>query len=157
MNRLVDYGMDTIAYLPSPADNTKLLSVVTDHGWFILKGGVQSAEEVAKKYFNSYDIGNNKDATKFFIDSLDEDTARHLYENCDTLLTFASHWLHLIAIVRSTSFDRFKAVQDQVCDRKIKEYDADDVELLCGDYLNNFEELHNAGMYDHQLTLVMIQ
>ena len=32
MNRLVDYGMDTIAYLPSPADNMKLLSVVTDHG-----------------------------------------------------------------------------------------------------------------------------
>ena len=32
MQRLVDYSMDTIAYLPSPADNSKLLCVVTDHG-----------------------------------------------------------------------------------------------------------------------------
>jgi len=91
MQRLVDCGMDTIAYLPSPANNSKLLCVVTDHGWFNVKEGVKTAEEIAAKNFDGYNINNSKDATKLLIASLDDDTARSLYENCDTLYTFASH------------------------------------------------------------------
>ena len=48
-------------------------------------------------------------------------------------------------------------IQDQVRARKIDQYNADDVEWLCGDYLNDFKTLHNSGMYDHSLTLVMME
>ena len=64
MDKLEKYGMDMITYLPNPADKTKLVSVITDHGWFTLKEGVKSAEDIAKG-FDKYDKGNSADAREF--------------------------------------------------------------------------------------------
>ena len=41
--KLEKYGMDTVSYLPNPADPTKVVCVITDDGWFNLDDGVKSA------------------------------------------------------------------------------------------------------------------
>ena len=93
--------MDTISYLPSPADPTQMISVVTDHGWFTLKSGVAKAEEVAMNYLDKYDMANSKDVTKLLYESLDKELTKSLRQDCLKSHTFTSHWLHLIKIVRS--------------------------------------------------------
>ena len=65
--KMIDYGLDTIAHLPNPADPTKMMSVITNHGWYNLKEGVQKANHVAQTYFDDYDESNQRDATKLLF------------------------------------------------------------------------------------------
>ena len=111
MKHLVQYGLDTITYMPDPTDKetkeekAKVVSVITDHARFNLKQGVKKANEIMEKHFDAYDIANVRDAKEFLLNSIDADLETQLYENCTDEDSFCAYWFNLIHIVRSVSID----------------------------------------------------
>ena len=153
---LIEHGLDTITYVPDPADPRKVISVVTEHGRLNLKEGIESGNQVAMLYYDTYDFANMEDSKQFLLNSVDEDLEKQLYENCKDNDSFVAYWLHLINIESSVSINRFDKIKDRLKARKISEYEGENIEKLCTDFLGDFKELHGAGMYDNNLTLTML-
>ena len=156
MKHLVQYGLDTITYLQDPADNTQVVSVITNHARFNLKSGASKAVILYNTMFDSYDKDNDRDAKDFLMNSISDDLETQLYENCNDDDPFSVYWLNLIHIVKSVSIDRFDKIKDRIKARKIKDYPSENVELIATDFLNDWKELHGASLYDHNLTMTML-
>ena len=153
-DKLEEYGMDGISYLPNPANPKQLIKVVSEHGWYNLKDGVKAANDVSKKYYDEYDKANQKDAIKLLLNSLDSELRKSMYENCEKDASFGAHWFHLINIMGATNASKFDKIKNCLKLRKIEDYSGEDIEALASDYNTDYEELHDAGMYDHNLTMV---
>ena len=98
----------------------------------------------------------NKDAIDFLCNSLDEELLNIVYETCEEDDSFVAYWLSLIHIIRSVSIERCEKIKQRLKDRKISQCSGENVEAICSDYLRDYEELRQGNMYDHKLTLVMI-
>ena len=153
---LTDNGLDTIAYFQDPANPKANAYVITDHGRFDYKEDTQKANERASKHFDKFDFQNDRDAKEFLLNSVDEDLEKQLYENCDKQDCFIAYWLELIHIIRSVSVDKFDKIKQRIRNRRIANYDGENIEKLASDYLSDYKELHGAGMYDHTLSLAMV-
>ena len=66
------------------------------------------------------------------------------------------YWLELIHIVRSVSVDRYDKIKERIRNRRIADYDGENVCKLATDYHRDFKELHGAQLYDHTLSITMI-
>ena len=107
---LEEYGMDTIAYLPSPTDSTEMVSIISNHARYTLKEAKQQEKNQLTKY-DLYDHANERDAKKFLMESIDEDLETQLYENCQKTDSFIVHWMNLMLLVGSISIDRFDRIK----------------------------------------------
>ena len=156
MKHLEAFGMDTNTYLQSPTNKAEVVSVIESHSLFTLKEGTKLGNSIKEKYFDEHSLENDHDAKEFLYASVDEKLEKQLYENCDKDISFVGLWLNLIYLVRSVSIDRFDRVKKQLKGRKISSYEGEDVEELASDYLSDYNDLHGAKMYDHNLTLHML-
>ena len=156
--RLRDHGMTPVSYLPSPADPTKLIDVIDKHGWFHdLDKSIETANKVAEDHFDKYSAENSKDAISLLYNSIDEDLEQQLYESSEATNSFAAHWLNLMYIIRSVSADQYNKMKDRLKKRSVGDYSAEDIEQMATDYLDDYKRLDGAGMYEHSLTLNMVQ
>ena len=149
-------GLDTITYLPDPGDTSKMISVVTDHGRFNTKKAVQQANALCEKEFDSYDHNNQLDAQKFLYNSLSVDLKKQLMETTSKTDCFAAIWMELMGIINSVSISRFDSIKKRFKERSIASYSGENVEAISSDYLADYEDLHSAGMYDHNFTRNML-
>ena len=85
--------MDTITYLPDPADPSRVVSVITDHSKFELDQGTTIAEEIYALHYDEYDRMNCEDAKEFLFNSIDKELKMNLYENTLPEISFASLFL----------------------------------------------------------------
>ena len=153
---LVEYGMDTITYLPSPDNSQKMVSVIHHHARFSVAEAKQAEAEQAKLYdFN--DQGNIRDAKKFLLDSLDDSLEKQVYESTNRLDSFIQFWMNLMSIVESISINRFDGIKAKLKSRNIGQYPGQNIVMLCSDYLSDYTDLDNASMYDFTLTMHMLQ
>ena len=60
-------------------------------------------------------------------------------------------------IIRSVSADQYDKMKDQLKQRSPSNYPGEDMEAMASDYLDDYKRLDGAGMYDHTLTLNMVQ
>ena len=153
---LEDNGLDTITYLKDPGDHKKVISAVTDYGKFNIDKGIKEANDTALLHFDEYDNSNQKDAKKFLCNSLSDDLYAQVYESAYKDDSFLAHWFELIRIVKSGSVEHFNNVKDRMKGRKVSQYAGENVESAASDWLTDYEELHNAGVYDHNLTLSLL-
>ena len=105
MKHFVAYDMDTITYVENPTDSKSVVSVITNHGLFTLKGGSKLGDKIKKDHFDTYCHENDRDAKEFLMNCLDDELESQLYENCDDDCSFVTLWLNLIHIIRSISID----------------------------------------------------
>ena len=112
---LKEHGMDTIAYLQSPTDPNKVVSVVEHHALFSPKDGAKlgNDQKVDPNKYDRYCHDNDRHAKEFLIDSLDEELEKQIYENCDDEDSFITVWFNLINLVKSTSVTRFDKIKDR--------------------------------------------
>ena len=158
MKHLELYGLDTITYLRDPTDEKQVVSVITDHARFNCVDGVKAAKEHMEKYYvDSYCHGNDSDAKRFLLNSIDEYLENQLYENCEDDEPFCSFWFNLIHVIRSESVKRFSKIKDNIKARKIQDYPGENVESIVTDFLSDWKELNGAGMYDQALTMDMLE
>ena len=79
-----------------------------------------------------------------------------LLQTCHDSNSFIVDWFTLIHIVRSTSVERFEEVKRTFKGRNIKNYPGEDVELMSTELHNGFSVLHEAAMYDQNMSVGMI-
>jgi len=155
LEHLEQHGMDTITYLQDPTDPSQVISVIDNHSRFDIKTGCKLSKQVAKHY-DSYDDENVRDAKKFLRKSIDANLEKQLYENCETDDNFITIWLNLIHMVRSVSINRFSKIKERIKGRKISSYAGENIQSIVSDYLSDWKELHDARMYDPNLTMAML-
>ena len=156
MQHLTMHGLDTIAYLKDPITKTEVVPIVNDHGRFTLLEGVTLSNATKSAHFDQYDLSNDRDASRFLINSLDEELQTQMHENCNKDDTFVTHWLNLINIIRSVSIDRFDGIKARIKKRAVSDYRHENIEEMATDYTNDWKELHGAAMHDQNLTMTML-
>ena len=157
LDHLEKYGLDSIAYLPDPIDNAKMVCVITDHAQFTLKEAKSLENTNQKDKYDMYDKSNIKDAIKFLLNSLDPALKQQMYENCDQERTsFVVYWMNLMQLIGSVSINRFTKIMNRIRARNINEYSGQDVLAMATDFTNDWKTLHSARMFDHNLIMIML-
>ena len=98
-------GMDTIAYLPDPADATKMICVLDQYSKYDLQPAITAARALGVK-FDRYDRNNNSSAKLWLLDSISDDLKKEIKDRLTQTDGFVAHWLQLIHQIQSVSFNR---------------------------------------------------
>lgn len=153
---LVDYGMDTVTYVPDPLDPANnTISCVKDHARLskqLVDDGIQP--QVAA--YDSFDRVNDREATTFLLASVDAELAKELRSLRDEDDPFPVVYMYLIGIVRSSSIDRFNDIKERIKGRRPAQFAGEDIAALASAYRADAQELVAGGQYDHNLTLNML-
>ena len=152
----IEHGLDTTTYLMDPTKKKSVVSVLDNHALFNMKDGVEEANDWRTNEFDEYLLGADRDGKKFLLNSLDPYLETQLRAKVRDDDCFTAYWLRLIHIIKSVSVDRFEKIKDRIKSRKLSDYASEDIEQLATDYLKDFKELESAGMYDHNLTMKML-
>jgi len=120
--KMLDCGLDTIAYLVDPVDPTLVKNVITDHARYtVLSADALSVAQKAK--YDEYDIQNDRAAKTMLLDSLDKDLKKDLLDSTKTSDTFHIYWLQLIKILQSVSVERFDRIKARIRKRHPWQFD----------------------------------
>ena len=152
---LEDTGMDTIAYQPDPVDSRKMLNVTTDHARFTIESARANAARITPHY-DSYDKLNDNAAKQYLLDSLNKEFCIDLKKRCLDTDTFAVVWILLVKKIHMTSIGQFEAIKTRIKSRDPNNYSGQDILKLGTAFRDDAKLLVQAGQYDHNLTLVMI-
>ena len=149
--------MDTIAYLPDPADNKSMTNVVKFHARYMVHSVEQLIKEQLKKY-DEYDKENDVIArTWYLLVSLTPTIRKTVNERLEDSDSFPVLWLQFLKAIQSTSIDRFEDLKASIKKRLPSQYPGENVELLAAQFRRDALELTTAGQYDHNLTLSMLK
>jgi hypothetical protein len=149
---LKDTGMDSIAYLRDPTDDTKMTNVVKAHARYT----VQSAKllaEVQAQHYDKYDWTNNMAAKTYLFASLSTELSNKVTEKVDDSDSFPVVWLQFLKSIQSTSIERFDDLKTIIKTMLPSQYSGENLEQLAAHFRKDANELTTAGQYDHNLTL----
>ena len=107
---LIDYGMDTIGYLPD-VSGTTMLNIVNDHARFSEEYVCNQAIRYESKY-DDYDKSNSAAVRESLINSLDEPIAQELEGLLEPGDGFLVAWITFVREIQSLSSDRFDRLKD---------------------------------------------
>ena len=147
---LVANGMDTIAYLTDPADNTRTTNCVTDYPRFTTS---TTAKMIVGReaLYDSYDKKNDDEAIQYLLNSLDGKLAKKLIAACQGKL-FVEYFAEFIAIVRRATADQVKLLKERIQALKPAKYPGENLDDFCLDLKVLVDELIGCDAYDHNLT-----
>ena len=148
-DHLVTHGMDTISYLPDPANPTKMESVVEKPNMFS-KAYVVSELPYFTPLWDSYDKENDECATKFFLASLSEEMLRKVRDALATTTkpTFLLTWMTFVEKIRVISVGRVDGLQKLVEARTPFQYPGQNLETMAADNIRDINDLEQAGWYN---------
>jgi len=155
-DHLVDTGMDTIAYIPDPVDDTRMINVVKNHARFTVKSASTMCASQVKKY-DKYDMTNDRAARLYLLDSLSAALKNKVQDKISDSDTFPIVWLQFIKSIQSTSIERYEQLKKYIKERKATQYSGQDIEKMSKDLRDASDTLISAGQYDHNLTLSMVE
>ena len=150
------HGLDTIAYLQDPYDNTTVLNVVENHPRF--SRDVKESEKLSTIFsnkFDKFDIENDTCAKTFLLSSIDNSLLSSLRPRLEDDETFAITWLKLMHMLITTSIIRFDSIKLTIRTMNPSSYSGQNIDALAQDFVKKAKELESAGYYDHTLTLAM--
>jgi hypothetical protein len=113
-------GMDTIAYL-ADTETSQMVSVVLKHTRFTVDSATALARAQAKKYDNN-DRDNDTAATECLLDSVSPDLKKRIRNRIADTDPFPKVWIEFIALVLSTSIDRYEKLKKQIQGRHPSQY-----------------------------------
>ena len=97
-------GMDTITYLPDPADNDQMVNVITDHTQFT-QAYIWSAAPIQYAKYDAYDQSNDQAARLMFVDSLNETLKGEIQDHIPDEPSFLEVWMLFIQTLQSDSME----------------------------------------------------
>ena len=155
LQHLERHGMDPISYVPDPLDVNKMTCCVSGHTRLSLDTiSVTMTTQMA--LYDPYDKANDLDARDFLFASLSDELSKELRSLVDTTDTFPVVYLRLINVLRHRTIQHFSTIKDRIKKRHPSQYAGEDLSKLAIDFRNDAKELDNAGQYDHNLTLNML-
>ena len=156
--KMVQHGMDTIAYVPDPFDDTKMSYVLEDYPKFQADKNIRDQVELVSSRYDSYDRANSKNATKCLLNSLDETLRQRVVSRLrDTDIHFPIVWMKVVAEFITYTPLRWESIRNRIKGRHPKQFPGEDIGLLCDAYDKDAKELTVAGQYDHHLTRNMLE
>ena len=158
--RLIDHlkimGMDTITYLPDPADNDQMVNVITDHTRFT-QAYICSAAPIQYAKYDAYDRSNDRAAHLMFVDSLNETLKGEIQDRIPDKPSFLEVWMLFIQTLQSNSMERFKDMEKEVRSLQPQQFSGQNIAEMCLSIIKRCKGLTAAGLYDHQLNSKIIQ
>ena len=155
LHRLQREGLDTISYIPSPTEPTKMISCVTDHTRLTFDVVVKSVEAQASKY-DSYDKSNDKDAVELLLNSLAPELRKEVSVYSSDHHHFPILWMRAIKCIQTVSIDHFDNLKKTLRDRKASDYPGQNLAALAAAYQQDAQALETGGQYEHKITKEMI-
>lgn len=150
-------GMDTISYLEDPSNAGTVVSVVHNYSKFSLADAIASARKLRTDSFDKYDRNNDDSARNWLLDSLEPELKKDVTDRLHPQDGFVAHWLQLIHLVQSTSFNRFTVIKRDIeSNLSLLKIPGQNVKELASIFLSKARELDNHGFYEHRLTLCML-
>jgi hypothetical protein len=104
---MVDCGIDTITYLPSPTDPKTMCSVLSKFSKYTATDTVRTAGATLAAMYDSHNKINDKAARKFVLQCLNKELPKTFHLRLEPNNTFHVLWLELINAIRSTNIDCF--------------------------------------------------
>ena len=150
------YGMDTITYVEDPAAAQLMVTIIKHHTKFTEETAKAAVNQV-KALYDMYDKANIEDAKIFVENSLEKGLAKELEQVSEGVDDFIEYWMLLMELVRAPTTDHFEKVKARMRSRKIQNYAGEDVVAMCNDLTTDYDELHDASMYDQQISLVVLK
>ena len=138
-----EIGVDTITYLPDPADPKNTMSVLSDHAKLTKDEGIALSKKMASK-FDSLDWENNGAPTSVLLKFLDT----KLYEKLIP-------WLRLVDLLYPHSISTFEEYKNVIRKRRPTDYAGQDIEDLCSDFEKDAKKC--SYHYDDELTMIMLE
>ena len=155
-DHLTDTGMDIIAYLPDPTDETKMSNVVKSHARYTVQSAAGLIEKQLGQY-DKYDKTNDKAARTYLLASLTPTLSNKVAEKLEDSDPFPIVWLQFLKAIQSTSIERFEDLRSSIKLRLPSQYPGENLEMLAAQFRKDALELTTAGQYDHNLTLSMMK
>ena len=152
---LINTGMDTIAYLPSVANPTEMVNVVQYYSQFTTKMA-RDQYNVLKPRFDRYDLNNDQAALDFLLDSVESNLREVVSEKLEDNDGFVVAWLQLVKSIKVTNIEHYEKLKQAIKARLPSQYSGENVLELARQFRAYARELDNACMYDHHLTLSML-
>ena len=149
-------GMDSIAYLPDPEDNSKMSNVVQAHSRYTVQSAQLLVQDQLVKY-DKNDKENNIAAKTYLLDSLVDTLSSKINEKLEEADPFPIVWLQFLKSIQSTSIERFEVIKTSIKSRRPSQYSGENLEQLAAQFRKDALELTTAGQYDHHLTLSMLE
>ena len=149
-----ELGIDTITYLPDPADSTNTISVLTEHAKLTKEEGTALSLKISKK-FDYLDWENNGAATSILMNSLDSRLYEKLIKERQNSDTFAVVWFRLMDILYPHSISTFDNYKQIIRNRRPTDYAGQDIEELCNDFSDDAKKC--SYHYDNELTMTMLE
>ena len=156
-DHLKQSGLDTISYLPDPAQtktdtsDNEMISVVEHHGKFTLS---YTKEEI-KKYrerWDTYDKQNDTEATLFLINSLQTNFKKNIQQIVSDKDTFCEVWITIMRKCNQNSLEYFKKMEVAIKNTSPLTFDGQNMDLWAQAVRTNVNLLVNSGQYDHKLS-----
>jgi hypothetical protein len=143
------HGLDTIAYMRDPKKPTMMESVVENPNMFS-KTYVMTQIPTYTALWDRYDKANDECATKFFIDSLNEEMKRKLRDALATTRkpTFVQVWMTFVEKIRVISVGRVDGLQKRVEARMPSQYPGQNLETMAAQNIRDIIDLEQAGWYN---------
>ena len=155
-DHLKDTGMDSIAYLKDPTDDTKMTNVIKAHARYTVQSAKLLAETQVQLY-DKYDRTNDMAARTYLLASLSTELSNKVTEKLDDSDSFPVVWLQFLKSIQSTSIERFEDLRSIIKARLPSQYSGENLEQLAAHFRKDANELTTAGQYDHNLTLSMLK
>jgi hypothetical protein len=147
-DHLETFGLDTISYLPNPANPTIMESVAEKPNVFS-KAYVLTQIPKYQALWDSYDQLNDMAATKFLLASFNDEILRKVRDALasTTKPTFIQTWMTFVEQIRVISVGRLESLQRLVELRVPTQYPGQNLETMAAHNIRDIVDLEQAGWY----------
>ena len=148
-DHLETFGLDTISYLPDPANPTVMESVAEKPNIFSKTYAITQIP-IYTALWDRYDKENDEAATKFFLASLNDELLRKVRDALATTRkpTFILTWMTFIEKIRVISVGRVDGLQKLVESRVPSQYPGQNLETMAAANIRDIIDLEQAGWYN---------
>ena len=144
-------GMDTIAYVPDPADKTVMKSVVENHARFT-KEYVKEQVTYLKTQWDNYDLNNDDEAKQFLLNSMKPNFKTSVEQIMVDDDSFAYTWVSAMRRINENTYEYFEGIKIEVKDLSPLSYTGEDIDAWCTALRTKVKILDNSGQYEHKLS-----
>ena len=153
---LILRGMDIIAYMLDPADNTRMRHIVKEHTRFTLRHVQQNAAAHCQQ-FDTYDAENDTAARLCLLESVDLKLRQRIETKTSSNDSFCLTWMTFISILQSDSVTKYDKLAAKIASRTPFMYAGQNITEMAADMKADCEDLFASGFHKQTLTLGILE
>ena len=150
LDHFVTHRMDSITYLPDPAEPTAMVNIITHHTHFTTDVVKLAAPLQATKY-ELYDRANDCATCLALVDCFDNALHLEIEERLPDDPTFHIVWMMLLQTIQSDSMGKFTQMKNEIKQQTPQIYASQNIAEMALTISTHATTLSTAGLYNLQL------